>query len=151
MVPPPDEPMTSEPSDRDQAPWPPSFPHLEIDQLIDRLENGRTLESADAYRLLALVAQEAQRLRATAVRLATAKLSEADREARRIVADALGHADEMRDVGLTVLNTRLDEGERLLSTMREAFHVERRSSDLARAEERRSWAFRPLADADDDE
>ncbi|NYJ01418.1 hypothetical protein HNR19_002116 [Nocardioides thalensis] len=143
--------MTSEPSDGDQAPWPPSFPHLEIDQLIDRLENGRTLDSADAYRLLALVAQEAQRLRATAVRLATAKLSEADREARRIVADALGHADEMRDVGLTVLNTRLDEGERLLSTMREAFKVERRSSDLARSEERRSWAFSPLSDDEDDE
>lgn len=151
MVPTPDEPTTAEPSDRDQAPWPPSFPHLEIDQLIDRLENGRTLDSADAYRLLALVAQEAQRLRATAVRLATAKLSEADREARRIVADALGHADEMRDVGLSVLNTRLDEGERLLSTMREAFQVERRSSDLARAEDRRGWAFRPLADAEDDE
>lgn len=143
--------MTSEPSDGDPAPWPPSFPHLEIDQLIDRLENGRTLDSADAYRLLALVAQEAQRLRATAVRLATAKLSEADREARRIVADALGHADEMRDVGLTVLNTRLDEGERLLSTMREAFKVERRSSDLARSEQRRSWAFRPLTDDEDDE
>lgn len=131
--------------------WPPSFPHLEIDRLIDRLESGRTADSAEAYRLLALVAQEAQRLRATAVRLATAKLSEADREARRIVSEALGHADDMREVGLTVLNTRLDEGERLLSTLRDAFQVERRSSELARSEESQGWSFRPLSDPGDDE
>jgi hypothetical protein len=139
------------PDDGGDSTWPPSFPHLEIDRLIDRLESGRTLDSAEAYRLLALVAQEAQRLRATAVRLATAKLSEADREARRIVTDASAHADEMREVGLSVLNTRLDEGERLLATMRDAFHVERRAAQLGRAEEQQGWAFRPLSDPGDDD
>jgi hypothetical protein len=139
------------PDDGGESMWPPSFPHLEIDRLIDRLESGRTADVAEAYRLLALVAQEAQRLRATAVRLATAKLSEADREARRIVSDALAHADEMREVGLTVLNTRLDEGERLLATLRDAFNVERRASELARSEESQGWSFRPLADPEDDE
>ncbi|HYG93520.1 MAG TPA: hypothetical protein VD859_08000, partial [Nocardioides sp.] len=117
--------------------WPPSFPHREIDALIERLDNGQSVEKADAYRLLSLVAKEAQRLRATALRLSTAKLAEADREAREIVAEALGHADAMRTVGLSILNTRLDEADRLLSTMREAFQVELRASELARAEERR--------------
>jgi hypothetical protein len=131
--------------------WPPSFPHLEIDRLIDRLEHGNTLDSAEAYKLLALVAQEAQRLRATAVRLATAKLSEADREARQIVASAQGQAAEMREVGLSVLNTRLDEGERFLATLRDAFYVERRASELAHAEQRRGWSFRPLGDDDEGE
>ena len=143
--------MNETPDEGGDSMWPPSFPHLEIDRLIDRLESGRTADAAEAYRLLALVAQEAQRLRATAVRLATAKLSEADREARRIVSDALGHADEMREVGLTVLNTRLDEGERLLATLRDAFRVERRASELARSEESQGWSFRPLSDSADDE
>lgn len=124
---------------------------MEIDRLIDRLENGRTLEAGEAYRLLALVAQEAQRLRATAIRLATAKLSEADREARRIVSDAVGHAEEMRELGLSVLTTRLDEGERLLATMRDAFHVERRASELARAQDRQGWSFNPLDESEGDE
>jgi hypothetical protein len=143
-----DDRTASEPPD-DESTWPPSFPHLEIDRLIDRLESGRTLDSAEAYRLLALIAREAQRLRATAVRLATAKLSEADQEARKIVSDASGHADEMRDVGLSVLNARLDEGERLLATVREAFQVELRASRLARVEDRQGWAFRPLEDDGD--
>jgi hypothetical protein len=149
VVPPPADSAPDEAPDAGDSSWPPSFPHLEIDRLIERLEGGQTLDSAEAYRLLALVAQEAQRLRATAVRLATSKLSEADRLARQIVADAQGHADEMRAVGLTVLNTRLDEGERLLATMREAFQVERRASDLARTEQRQGWSFR-AADLDDE-
>ena len=129
--------------------WPPTFPHVDIDRLIDRLESERTLDSAEAYRLLALVAQEAQRLRATAVRLTTAKLAEADREARTIVAEALAHAEEMRELGLAVLNARLDDGEQVLATMREACKVERRASELARAESERGWSFRSLADRGD--
>lgn len=151
VVPPSADSAPDETPDAGDSSWPPSFPHLEIDRLIDRLEHGKTLDDAEAFRLLALVAQEAHRLRATAVRLATAKLSEADREARQIVADAQGHADEMRAVGLSILNARLDEGEQLLATMREAFQVERRASDLARAEQRQSWSFRSGGDLTDDE
>lgn len=151
MTPPSDDRPPAGQPDGDDATWPPSFPHLEIDRLIDRLESGRSLDNAEAYRLLALVAREAQRLRATAVRLATAKLSEADREARQILADAIGHADEMRAVGLSVLNTRLDEGERLLATLRDAFRVERRASDLAHSAEDEGWAFRPFSDPADDQ
>ena len=144
-----DDRTTSEPPDGEGSSWPPSFPHLEIDRLIDRLESGRTLDNAEAYRLLALIAREAQRLRATAVRLATAKLSEADQEARQIVSEALGRADEMRNVGLWVLNTRVDEGDRLLATMREAFQVELRASRLARLEDNQGWSLPTLGeDAD---
>lgn len=151
MVPPSDEAAVPDQGVGESASWPPSFPHLEIDRLIDRLEAGRTLDSAEAYRLLALIAREAQRLRATAVRLATAKLSEADRDARAIVADAVGHADSMRNLGLSIMNTRLDEGERLLATMREAFQVELRAADLGRAEGSEGWSFRPFADPMDED
>ncbi len=149
MAPDPDDRTASEPPGGEESSWPPSFPHLEIDRLIDRLESGRTLDNAEAYRLLALIAREAQRLRATAVRLASAKLSEADQEARQIVSEALSRADEMRNVGLWVLNTRVDEGDRLLSTMREAFQVELRASRLARLEDNQGWAFPTLGDEGD--
>lgn len=150
MVPPSDDRSPFDQPDGEQFSWPPNFPHLEIDRLIDRLESGRSLDSTEAYRLLALIAREAQRLRATAVRLATAKLSEADREARQIVADAVGHADEMRTVGLSILNTRLDEGDRLLATMREAFRIELRATELARTEENDGWSFRPFSGPTDE-
>jgi len=151
VVPPSDEASVPDQGVGENLTWPPSFPHLEIDRLIDRLEGGRTLDSAEAYRLLALIAREAQRLRATAVRLATAKLSEADRDARAIVADAVGHADAMRNLGLSIMNTRLDEGERLLATMREAFQVETRAAELGRAEASEGWSFRPFADPLDED
>ncbi len=111
--------------------WPPNFPQREIDALIERLDDGRSVDRADAYRLLALVAQEAQHLWSTAVRLATAKLSDADREAREVVAEAIEQTDAMRATGLTILNNRLDDGERLLATMRDAFRADLRASELA--------------------
>lgn len=110
--------------------WAPHVPHRQIDALIDRLAMGETTDPAEAYRLLGMVAKEAQRLRTMVVRLSTAKLADADREARFIVAEALGHADAMRSVGLSVLNTRLDEADRLLATMREAFRVELRAAEI---------------------
>lgn len=153
MAPHPDERADAEPAEGEESTWPPSFPHLEIDRLIDRLESGRTLDTAEAYRLLALIAREAQRLRATAVRLATARLSEADQEARQIVAEAADQAHELRSIGLAALGSRLDESERLLASMREAFRVELRASRLAGAAERQAWSLPPLddpADADVD-
>lgn len=150
MVPPSDDRSPFDNPEGEGFAWPPNFPHMEIDSLIDRLENGRSLSNADAYRLLALIAREAQRLRATAVRLATAKLSEADREARQIVADAVGHADELRAVALATLNNRLDEGDRLLATMRQAFQVEHRAADRARTEEREGWSFAPFLDREEE-
>jgi hypothetical protein len=123
--------------------WPPHVPHIEIDALIDRLDRGMTLEPAEAYLLIRQVAKEAQRLRTLVVRLSTAKLAEADREARSIVAEALGHADAMRSVGLSVLNTRLDEADRVLATLRASFQVELRAAELAQVANERGPAPRP--------
>ena len=109
--------------------WPPHVPHREIDALLERLRGIGTASPAEASRLLRLVAKEAERLRALALRLTSAKLAEADREASSIIADALGHADSVRSASLSVLNSRLDESERLLAALREAFHVERRAYD----------------------
>lgn len=150
MVPPSDDRSPFDNPEGEGFSWPPNFPHLEIDSLIDRLESGRSLSNADAYRLLALIAREAQRLRATAVRLAAAKLAEADREARQVVADAVVHAESMRAFALSTLNTRLDEGDRLLATMRQAFQVELRASERARAEESEGWSFPPFPEPGDE-
>lgn len=112
------------------ADWPPFIPHREIDLLIERLETGASADPGDGYRLLTLVAKEAQRLRTMVLRLSTAKLSEADREARSIIAEALGQADAMRAAALTVLDSRLDEADQVLAVMRDAFRTELRSAEL---------------------
>ncbi len=106
----------AEDGDQGGAVWPPTFPHLEIDALIDRLASGGSADHADAHHLLGLVAGEAQRLRTTVVRLVTAKLSEADREAQRIVVEAI------------------DEGERLVAAARESIRVQERAAGSARRE-----------------
>lgn len=132
----PDDPARSTDDHLDPG-WPPHVPHREIDALIDRLDAGTEVDPAEAYRLLRLVAKEAQRLRAMSLRLTTARLAEADREAHLIIAEALGHADSMRSVGLSVLNNRLDESERLLATLREAFRVELRAAEFGEVADER--------------
>lgn len=114
--------------------WPPVLPHPQIDELIDRLAAGRSVDPAEAYELLGLVAREAQRLRAMVVRLSAAKLAEADREATAIVTEALDQADSMRSVGLSLLTTRLDEADRVLSAVREAYRAETAGAETAGAE-----------------
>ena len=114
---------------RDDA-WPPAFPHAVIDRLLDQLERGETLDPREARRALALVAREAQRLRATVARLSVEKLSEADREARDIVEEAARHADALRSIGRSVLDSRLEEADRLWAGTREALRVELRVADL---------------------
>ncbi|WP_435770803.1 hypothetical protein [Nocardioides sp. SYSU DS0651] len=151
--------MASSPDDHDRSPaedldvdWPPHVPHREIDALIDRLHAGATVDPAEAYRLLRLIAKEAQRLRAMSLRLTTGRLAEADREAQQIIAEALGHADSMRSIGLRVLNNRLDESERVLATLREAFRVELRAAEFAEvADERWRRPGRHPADQPADE
>lgn len=108
--------------------WPPHFPHREIDALLARLDHVDALSVDEATELLGMVAREAQRLRATVVRLSATKLSEADQEARAIVADAQAQAKSMRSLGLSVLDDRLDEADHLLSSMRAAFRVELRAA-----------------------
>jgi hypothetical protein len=49
------------------------------------------------------------------------------------------------------MNTRLDEGERLLATMRDAFQVELRAAALGRAEGSEGWSFRPFSDPADED
>ena len=120
---------SSRPGDED-ADWPPFLPHREIDLLIERLESGASDDPGDGYRLLTLVAKEAQRLRTMVLRLSTAKLSEAEREARSIIAEALGQADAMRAAALSVLDARLDEADQVLAVMRDSFRTELRSAEL---------------------
>ncbi|TQK71253.1 MULTISPECIES: hypothetical protein [unclassified Nocardioides] len=110
--------------------WPSFIPHREIDGLLERVENAASLEPAEAARLLRMISKEAQRLRAMALRMTTEKLAEADREASGILSEALTHADSMRSIGLATLNSRLDEADRLMATVREAFRLELRAADL---------------------
>lgn len=116
------------------ADWQPTFPHREIDSLIERLQTGQSQDQVDAFLLLSLVAKEAQRLRATVARLTAAKLAAADKEAREIVTSAQGHADAIRAASLAALNDRLNEADHVLSAVRAALKVESRAAHLARAE-----------------
>jgi hypothetical protein len=111
--------------DSDADPWPPNFPHADIDALLERLEHAADA-APEARDLLALVAQEAQRLRGTVVRLSAARLSAAEREAHAIVSDAQASAAALRSAALEALDARLDEAERLTAAAREALGVERR-------------------------
>lgn len=128
---------TGEPGDsREEEVWPRSFPHQEIDELVERLTNERTGSKGDAYRLLALVAAEAQRLRTTTARLSASRLAEADQQAREIVERANHDADSLRAHGMTALNARLDEADSMLGTLREAFQVEHRAAERSAFEDR---------------
>lgn len=112
--------------------WPPHFPHREIDALLARVDGAGQLSAEEATQLLGLVAREAQRLRSTVVRLSATKLSEADQEARAILADADAEAKSLRRAGLSVLDDRLDEAEHLLASMRAAFKVELRAASKSK-------------------
>lgn len=139
----PTEPDPSAAEPVEDAVWPPHVPHREIDALIESLRGVGSAGPVEAHRLLRLVAKEAERLRALSLRLTSAKLAEADREASSIIAEAVGHADSMRSLSLSVLNNRLDESERLIAALREAFRVERRAAEGAAAAEQQgpstSW------------
>ncbi|WGL51005.1 hypothetical protein P5P86_13640 [Nocardioides sp. BP30] len=106
--------------------WPPSFPHATIDALLQRLQHADELDSTAAAELLLLVAREAQRLRTTVARLSAVRLASAREEARAIVAEAQQRADELRALALEVLDTRLDESERVHAALHELVRVERR-------------------------
>lgn len=120
----------SQPGNDPRPDWPTYLPHREIDSLLSRLEEAVTLDPAEASRLLRLVTKEVQRLRSISLRLTTEKLAEADREARGIVTEALGHADSMRSAGLAAMNSRLDEADRVMATVREAFRIELRAAEF---------------------
>lgn len=122
----PEEPETS-------TDWPAYLPHREIDSLLARLETAVSVDPAEAARLLRLVTKEVQRLRSMALRLTTEKLAEADREASGILSEALLHADSMRSIGLAALNSRLDEADQLMATVREAFRLELRAAEFGDA------------------
>jgi hypothetical protein len=121
---------TADADDAATPSWPAFIPHREIDGLLERIENAAAVEPAEAARLLRMISKEAQRLRAMALRMTTEKLAEADREASGILNEALSHADSMRSVGLATLNSRLDEADQLMATVREAFRLELRATDL---------------------
>lgn len=105
--------------------WPPHFPHADIDELLAQLSERDQGDPERARELLALIAQEAQRLRSTVVRLSAARLSAAEREAAAIVADAQATARALRAAALEVLDARLDEAERLTTSVRDALSIER--------------------------
>lgn len=107
-------------------PWPPHFPHADIDALLERLERTAGLDPRETRDLLGMVAQEAQRLRSTVVRLSAARLTAAEREAAAIVAEAHASASALRAAALEVLDARLDEAERLTASVRDALNIERR-------------------------
>ena len=104
--------------------WSPEFPHRALDRLAEQLERAHEVDPAEAAELVRMVAREAQRLRSTVVRLSVEKLSTADREARIILQDAVKRAEDLKALGLSTLEQRLDEADGLLVGLRNAFHAE---------------------------
>lgn len=111
--------------------WPPSFPHPLIDELIERLDDSEGLDHAGLAELLALVSREAQRMRSTVVRLSAEKLSAADREADQILEAAIEQAAAIRSLGVTALESRLDEADALSRGLRHAVRSELAASESA--------------------
>jgi len=105
--------------------WPPSFPHADIDRLVERLESGAG-DGADAEELLLSITREAQRLRSAVVRLSAARLSSAEQEASTILVEARSNADDIRRRALRALDDRLDEADQIVRAMRRSFLVEHR-------------------------
>lgn len=124
--------VNQEPSDRtdtgraEERGWPPNFPHAAIDTLLERIEHAHELDPATATELLLLTAREAQRLRATVLRLSTARLSAAEQEAQAVVEEAHRHAGHLRELALETLERRLDESDRLLAAVRDTIRTDRR-------------------------
>jgi hypothetical protein len=111
--------------DDSATPWPPSFPHADIDRLVERLETGAG-DTADAEELLLSITREAQRLRSAVVRLSAARLSSAEQEASTILVEARTSADDIRRRALRALDDRLDEADQIGRAMRRSFLVEHR-------------------------
>ncbi len=105
--------------------WPPSFPHADIDRLVERLGAGEG-DVEDAERLLLTITREAQRLRSSVVRLSAARLTAAEHEAHEIITLAHADAEDVRRRALRALDDRLDESDALVRAMRRSFLVEQR-------------------------
>ena len=97
----------------DPAPqsWASTFPHVEIDELMTRLNEADSVTPAETTALLGAIIDEARRLRATVVRLTAEKLSAAEREAEEILASARAEAAELRRTANEAMINRLDEAE----------------------------------------
>ncbi|WP_229052996.1 hypothetical protein [Aeromicrobium sp. Leaf350] len=106
--------------------WPPSFPHADIDRLVERLDSGAG-DGDDAERLLLAVTREAQRLRSAVVRLSAARLAAAEQEAHDIMTRAHADAEDVRRRALRALDDRLDEADHLVRAMRRSFLVEQKA------------------------
>lgn len=112
------------------GPWPPTFPHLEIDDLLARLRESALSDPKEVAVLLGLVSKEAQRLRTTVVRLSLERLSHADEQAEAILREALDQSAALRRMGLEVLGDRLDEADRITAGMRALLGVEEATAQL---------------------
>lgn len=106
--------------------WPPSFPHAEIDALLEKLIKGTEADNTDAEELLRLIGREAQRLRTAVVRLSSARLSAAEVEAYEIRTDAEKQAHDVRQRALAELNSRILEAEDLAAATQRSRPTERR-------------------------
>ena len=105
-------------------PWASTFPHVEIDELLNRVSTAATLTPAETTALLGAIVDEAKRLRATVVRLTAERVSAAEREAEQILTEARAEAAQLRRSANEAMISRLDEAESASDAVLQAAHTD---------------------------
>ena len=104
--------------------WASTFPHVEIDELLNRVSAAAALTPAETTALLGAIVDEAKRLRATVVRLTAERVSAAEREAEQILAEARAEAAALRRTANEAMINRLDEAESASDAVLQAAHTD---------------------------
>jgi len=105
-------------------PWASTFPHVEIDELLNRVSAAAKLTPSETTALLGAIVDEAKRLRATVVRLTAERVSAAEREAEEILSAARTEAAELRRSANDAMISRLDEAESASDAVLQAAHTD---------------------------
>ena len=104
--------------------WPSTFPHVQIDELMNRVGSTGSVTPEEASAVLGAILDEARTLRATVVRLTAEKLSAAEKQAEEIISAARAEATELRRSANDAMLTRLDEAETAGAAITQAAQVD---------------------------
>ncbi|MCW2494871.1 hypothetical protein [Jatrophihabitans sp.] len=117
-------PASAAPAAADTQAWASTFPHVEIDELMNRLSAADSATPGETTALLGAIIDEARRLRSTVVRLTSEKLSAAEQEAEEILAAARTEAAQLRRSANEAMLSRLDEAEAAAAAITQAATVD---------------------------
>lgn len=100
-------------------PWPPYFPHDELDALMRHVREVQTSDTAEVEQMIRSVSMEAHRLRTAVTRLSETRLRAAEREAGEILTEARIRALEISEQSMVILNRRLHRAEEIMDSLKQ--------------------------------